>query len=96
VSVSLDKRVIPVGVWPESAPRLLLSATAALLLLFLVAQLPFMSGVHNAVRAFCDKHNIELYDKLTYRYRCVRWVCRSARLCACLRPFDPRLVAATC
>ncbi len=71
VSVSLDKRVIPLGVWPESAPRILFGVTATLLLLLVVAQLPFMGGVHAAVRGFCERHNIELYDKLAYRYRCV-------------------------
>lgn len=64
--------MIPVGVWPESLspPRVLFGLTAALLLLLLVGKLPFMGAVNNAIRAFCDKHNIELYDKITYRYRC--------------------------
>lgn len=93
VSVSLDKRVIPVGVWPESGPRLLLGAVATLLLLLVIGQLPFMAGVHNAIRSFCERHNVELYDKLAYRYRCV--ALRPSRL-FCVMSLDCRPLAAAC
>ena len=74
MSVSLDKRAIPQGLWPEGsrAPGLIWPALGIFVVLLLMGKVPGAAAVNAAIRGFCERHNIELYDKLAYRYRCVR------------------------
>ena len=70
VSVSLDKPAIPRSFGASPAPvKIVLGMVGIILALALLARIPGLGYLNGAIRDFCDRNNIEIYDKLAYRYR---------------------------
>eukprot|EP00624_Nannochloropsis_granulata_P000906 evm.model.NODE_13969_length_38266_cov_26.164612.6 len=80
VSVSLDKPALPKGIRPSAgqAPHFVWVLAGVALALLLLGKLPGVAWVNGAVRDFCERNNLDIYDKLAYRLRYA-----PAPLCAC-------------
>ena len=71
VSVSLDKPALPKGIRPSAgqAPHFVWVLAGVVLALLLLGKLPGVALVNGAVRDFCERNNLDIYDKLAYRLR---------------------------
>lgn len=71
VSVSLDKPSLPKGIRPGAgqAPHFVWVLAGVTLALLLLGKLPGVGLVNGAVRDFCERNNLDIYDKLAYRLR---------------------------
>jgi hypothetical protein len=74
VSVSLDKPALPKSIQPSTgqAPQLVWVLAGVAVALLLLGKLPGLAMVNGAVRDFCERNNLDIYEKLAYR---LRYVC---------------------
>jgi len=70
VSVSLDKPALPKSIrHTGQAPQLVWVLAGVAVALLLLGKLPGLAMVNGAVRDFCERNNLDIYEKLAYRLR---------------------------